>query len=64
MNISYKLTKDFLCEQLQVLFLSVGWLSGNYPQRLKIALNNSATVISAWDGNTLVGLINALDGFL
>ena len=61
MNITYKFIKDFSCEQLQDLFLSVDWLSGNYPQRLKTSLSNSATVISAWDGNVLVGLINALD---
>ncbi len=61
MIITYKLTKDFSCEQLQDLFSSVGWLSGNYPQRLKRALYNSATVISAWDGDVLIGLLNALD---
>ena len=61
MIITYKFTKDFSCEQLQDLFRSVGWLSGNYPQRLKRALYNSATVISAWDRDVLIGLINALD---
>lgn len=61
MEITYKMTKDFSCEQLQTLFTSVGWLSANYPERLKIAINNSATVISAWDGETLIGLVNAID---
>lgn len=61
MSITYKFTKEFSCEQLQELFLSVGWISGNYPQRLQRALGNSATVISAWDESTLVGIINVLD---
>ena len=65
MIITYKFTKDFSCEQLQDLFCSVGWLSGNYPERLKRALYNSASVISAWDGEVLIGLVNALhDGEL
>lgn len=59
--IEYKETKNFTAAELQELFLSVGWLSGNYPKRLEKAINNSDTVISAWDGNQLAGLVNALD---
>jgi hypothetical protein len=59
--IEYRETKAFSAIELEALFLSVGWISGNYPLRLEKAINNSDTVISAWDGNQLVGLINALD---
>jgi ribosomal protein S18 acetylase RimI-like enzyme len=61
MAITYKEIKEFEEEGLRELFLSVGWSSGAYPDKLKIAMNNSATVISAWDDNQLIGLINALD---
>jgi len=52
-------------KQLQDLFLSVQWSSGNYPDQLQIAMTNSHRVISAWNGDQLVGLINALsDGVM
>jgi GNAT superfamily N-acetyltransferase len=58
--IEYKTIKDFTEKELETLFLSVQWSSGKYPDRLKIAMNNSDTVISAWDGAKLIGLMNAL----
>ncbi len=61
MNIIFKDTKDFTEEQIEELFLSVHWLSGKYPQRLTKALKASSTVITAWDGEKLIGLIRALD---
>lgn len=61
MNIQFRETKAFTAQLLQELFQSVGWLSGNYPERLEKAINNSSTVISAWCGEQLVGLVNALD---
>ncbi len=65
MRIVYKETKEFDKSQLQELFLSVGWSSGNYPEQLQIAMRNSDKVFSAWDGDKLVGLINALsDGIM
>ena len=60
MTIEYKTTKDFTEKELETLFLSVGWSSGKYPDRLKIAMQNSDMVISAWDGDKLIGLMNAL----
>lgn len=53
--------QNFEAEQLKELFSSVNWLSANYSERLVKALYNSSTVISAWDGEKLIGLINALD---
>lgn len=59
--IEYKRIKDFESDQLQELFMSVEWFSGNFPEKLQTALHNSSKVISAWDGNKLVGLIRGLD---
>ena len=60
-DIQYKNIKEFASEELEDLFLSVNWSSGNYPDKLVIAMKNSSTVFSAWDGDKLIGLINALD---
>jgi ribosomal protein S18 acetylase RimI-like enzyme len=46
---------------LQDLFLSVEWSSGYYPEKLVIAMKNSGSVFTAWHGEKLVGLINAMD---
>ena len=59
--ITYSDTKIFPMEDLQRLFLSVGWESGNYPDKLVRAMRNSTHVVSAWDGNRLIGLVRALD---
>lgn len=58
-----KFTEDkiFTQEQVQELFLSVGWISGQYPKRLYQALMHSSTVLTAWDDEQLVGLIRVLD---
>ena len=61
MNIQYTQEKKFTKEQVQELFLSVGWLSGEYPSRLYKALMNSSTVFTAWDGDRLVGLARVMD---
>lgn len=59
--ITYKSIKEFKPDALESLFLSVDWSSGQYPKRLVKAMKGSGTVISAWDEERLVGLINALD---
>ena len=59
--IEYKQTKEFTSVELERLFLSVNWESGRYPEKLVSAMRNSTKVISAWDGDKLVGLIRALD---
>ncbi|HBK29780.1 MAG TPA: GNAT family N-acetyltransferase [Parabacteroides sp.] len=61
MEIEYKETKDFTEKEIEELFLSVGWLSGKYPERLIKALKSSSCVVTAWDGGKLVGLVRALD---
>lgn len=59
--ITYKEIHDFSAEQLRDLFLSVEWSSGHYPDKLVTAMKNYETVISAWDGDKLVGMICAMD---
>lgn len=60
MDIIYKDVKNLNKKDLADLFISVKWSSGNYPEKLKIAMENSHTVLSAWDGDKLIGLINCL----
>lgn len=59
--IAYKDIKDFDPGQLQTLFLSVGWSSGHYPEKLTEAMKHYGSVFSAWDSGKLVGLISAMD---
>lgn len=59
--ITYRETKDFSAQELERLFLSVGWDSGRYPEQLRRGMKNSGQVISAWDGDRLVGLVRGLD---
>ena len=65
MPITYTLTHTFTAATLQDLFLSVDWSSGHYPEKLAVAMTNFKTVISAWDGDKLIGMICAMDdGFM
>lgn len=57
----YTEEKKFTKEQVQQLFLSVNWISGNYPERLYKALMNLSTVLTVWDDEKLVGLTRVLD---
>lgn len=59
--LTYTEEKIFTKEQAQELFLSVGWVSGQYPERLYKALMHSSTVLTVWDGEKLVGLTRVLD---
>ena len=61
MLIQYTEEKKFTLQQVQELFCSVRWVSGEYPNRLYKALQNSSTVFTAWDGEALVGLVRVLD---
>lgn len=60
MTITFETQKDFEPGELQDLFLSVDWDSGNYPEKLAKAIAASHGVFTAWDGDMLVGLINVL----
>lgn len=61
MKITYKETKNFTSEELADLFLSIQWESGRYPKKLQKALSNYGYVISAWDGERLIGLMASMD---
>jgi len=61
MSIEYRDSQDFRPDDLQELFLSVQWQSGNHSEKLAAAMKNSGSVFSAWDNGKLIGLINALD---
>ncbi|MFA9560329.1 GNAT family N-acetyltransferase [Evansella sp. AB-rgal1] len=66
MDIYYKTDiENITHEGLHELFLSVEWESGKFPSELLKAIKGSHSVITAWDGDKLIGLINALsDGAL
>lgn len=65
MNIRYSDDKNIEIERLVSLFKSVEWESAKYPQELQLAIANSHSVYTAWDGDKLVGLMNALsDGVM
>ena len=55
--VAYSDTHVFSETELQRLFRSVGWSSGEYPEKLVIAMRNFETVFSAWDGDDLVGMV-------
>lgn len=59
--IHYTTDRLFTKEQVQELFLSVGWVSGTYPEQLYQALLHSSYLLTAWDGDQLVGLVRGLD---
>lgn len=61
MEIRFTEEKAFTREQVQQLFLSVNWMSGQYPDKLYQALMHSSTVLTAWDGDKLIGLVRVLD---
>ncbi len=61
MAIEYRNTKEFGKAELRDLFLSVGWSSGQYPEKLVLAMKGFKTVFSAWDKGRLVGMICVMD---
>ena len=60
-SIEYKDIHEFTEQDLKDLFLSVEWSSGHFPDKLVVAMKNFKTVISAWDGDKLIGMICAMD---
>ncbi|MGB3587043.1 MAG: GNAT family N-acetyltransferase, partial [Tunicatimonas sp.] len=65
MNITIKETKGIKKKDILSLYEANDWSSAQKPDALYNALMNSDTLISAWDGNILVGIGNAItDGYL
>ena len=64
MNIIYNdKKKDLPCEQLEALFISAGWSDGSDSSKslyFNAPFINSTLVISAWDGELLVGVVRVL----
>lgn len=61
MKITYRDTHELSRDDLESLFLSVEWSSGHYPDKLQEAMRHFETVYTAWDGDTLAGLVCAMD---
>ena len=66
MTITYTFeTNQLTKENLQNLFLSVEWESASHPEDLYNGMLHSDSVVTAWDGDRLMGLTNAMsDGFM
>ena len=65
MNITIRETKEIKKKDILSLYEANQWSSAQKPDALYNALMNSDTLVSAWDGNTLVGIGNAItDGHL
>lgn len=60
-KIEYTTERKFTQQQVEELFLSIGWVSGRYPEHLFRALQQSSYVLTAWDGERLVGLVRGMD---
>ena len=64
-EIEFKETRDISIESIISLYKANGWSSADKPEALYKALKNSHALISAWSGEKLVGLGNAIsDGYL
>jgi GNAT superfamily N-acetyltransferase len=64
-EIQFKDTREIDQNSIIALYKANKWSSSEKPDLLYKALMNSDSLISAWDGDKLVGLGNAIsDGFL
>lgn len=65
MSVIISETKDIPIESIIALYKANKWSSADKPEELYKALMNSHDLVSAWDGDTLVGIGNAIsDGYL
>lgn len=65
MNITIKDTRDIRQDDVIEIYKANHWSSAQKPEKLFNALLNSHSLVTAWDGEKLVGLGNALsDGYL
>ena len=63
--ISVSERRDIAIEQILPLYEANGWSAAQKPEALHQALMNSHSLVSAWEGDRLVGIGNAIsDGFL
>ena len=65
MNIQIKETKDIKQSDVIEIYKANKWSSAQKPDELYNALLNSHSLLTAWDGEKLVGIGNAIsDGYL
>lgn len=65
MEITLSESRNITAQNILPLYNSNKWSAANKPKELLLALINSHTLITAWEGDTLVGLGNAIsDGHL
>ena len=63
--IQYRDSKDFSIDDVLTLYRANDWSSAGKPDLLYQGLLNSDSIITAWQGDRMLGLANAiLDGFL
>jgi GNAT superfamily N-acetyltransferase len=63
--IQYSETRDLLLEEVLTLYRANGWSSAEKPDLLHKALLASHSLATAWEGDRLVGIGNAIsDGHL
>jgi GNAT superfamily N-acetyltransferase len=64
-TLEYRSSREIPLSEVLNLYKANGWSAAEKPEHLHNALLNSETIISAWDGERLVGLGNAIsDGHL
>ena len=64
-SIQFRATRDVPFESVVALYQSLRWSAAEKPEALCQGLANSHSVVTAWDGDKLVGLGNTLsDGHL
>lgn len=65
MNIQLSVNRDLNANDILQLYEANKWSAADKPELLIKALLNSHSLVTAWDGKTLVGLGNAIsDGYL
>lgn len=65
MKINISASRDIDKQQIIALYKANKWSSADKPEELYNALINSHSLVSAWDGDHLVGIGNAIsDGYL
>jgi GNAT superfamily N-acetyltransferase len=64
-DIQFSETRELPLECVSALYRACGWSAAEKPDLLLKALANSHSLVTAWDGQKLVGLGNAIsDGYL
>ena len=64
-SIGYSETRDIPLDAILGLYSANDWSSARKPTELRNALLNSHSLLTAWDGDRLIGLGNAIsDGHL